>query len=563
MSDWDVITNAVKQAIGLANPGGLPGVATVLADTGLFSRTVPGQARPESPAPGGGALPPAPAPLPPPPGGSATGAAAEAGQAAADQVKAFLADLEVLDKDAAATVQSIHAAGVAGAQALDEIQKGVEAKIAELGPRLDTPAGQQELRNFLTEKLTAAKTVLEAQMADAEKSALATHDITTKYADLAGGTGGAAPPVAPGGGSGGTGEGSGGGSSGGGSTAGSTGAAGGGQGGGQTATTPAAVPPAPGTQTAAAPVPGVQPAGFMPGGMGMMPGMGMPGMGMPSFGGMPGIGGGADPLAALSGLSGLGGAHDPAAAGAAFHDDPAAAGGSDSGGGAPKLHEDSPGAAGGDAGTGTGTGTGTGEGHRGAEFHDDAGTRPAGASEQGGGAAGQSDGSSSTTAHPSGGGADQPPLPAEAGGDHPATLASGQQTTGTHLTLPDGTTAEARTDAGANAVRSALNGTPVADAYRQAGVELPPPGTPVTDPLPPTKLQAGDIGVWKDHMVMALGGGKVLVSGQVQPQSSLGSGPDFLGWINPTAHDHPASAPAAAPAPVNPVPPVTNPGSTA
>jgi hypothetical protein len=45
---------------------------------------------------------------------------------------------------------------------------------------------------------------------------------------------------------------------------------------------------------------------------------------------------------------------------------------------------------------------------------------------------------------------------------------------------------------------------------------------------------------------MALGDGKVLVNGQVQPQDSLGSGPDFLGWIDPTKHAAPP-APAAPP----------------
>ncbi|MHA0290047.1 hypothetical protein ACXYX3_26885 (plasmid) [Mycobacterium sp. C3-094] len=57
----------------------------------------------------------------------------------------------------------------------------------------------------------------------------------------------------------------------------------------------------------------------------------------------------------------------------------------------------------------------------------------------------------------------------------------------------------------------------------------------MTEPIPPTKLQAGDVGMWKDHQVMALGNGKVLVSGQEQPLESVSSGPDFLGWFDPTA----------------------------
>src|SRR5690606_6550548 len=106
----------------------------------------------------------------------------------------------------------------------------------------------------------------------------------------------------------------------------------------------------------------------------------------------------------------------------------------------------------------------------------------------------------------------------------------------TDVKLPDESVTEARTPQGAAAVRAALDGAPVAEAWQQAaGVTLPPAGTPVTDPVPPTQLKGGDVGMWKDHMVMALGNGKVLVSGQVQPIESVSSGPDFLGWFDPTA----------------------------
>jgi hypothetical protein len=107
--------------------------------------------------------------------------------------------------------------------------------------------------------------------------------------------------------------------------------------------------------------------------------------------------------------------------------------------------------------------------------------------------------------------------------------------------LPDGSTAEARSPLGAEAVRAILNGSSVSEGYAQQGVNLPPPGTPVTDPVPPTQLKAGDVGVWKDHMVMALGNKQVLVNGQVQPQESVGSGPDFLGWIDPTKLANPSA----------------------
>ena len=112
--------------------------------------------------------------------------------------------------------------------------------------------------------------------------------------------------------------------------------------------------------------------------------------------------------------------------------------------------------------------------------------------------------------------------------------------------LPDGTTTHAPNGQAATAVRAALNGASASDAYQQAGVSLPPPGTPVVNPVAPGDLQAGDVGVWKDHQVMALGHDKVLVSGQVQPESSVGSSPDFLGWMRPT---QPSSAQPAAAAP--------------
>jgi hypothetical protein len=111
--------------------------------------------------------------------------------------------------------------------------------------------------------------------------------------------------------------------------------------------------------------------------------------------------------------------------------------------------------------------------------------------------------------------------------------------------LPDGTSIQAPNGQAATAVRAAMDGASPADAYQQAGVTLPPPGTPILNPIAPGDLQTGDIGVWKDHQVMALGGGKVLVDGQVQPESTLGSSPDFLGWMRPTQS---SSAPPAAPA---------------
>jgi hypothetical protein len=105
----------------------------------------------------------------------------------------------------------------------------------------------------------------------------------------------------------------------------------------------------------------------------------------------------------------------------------------------------------------------------------------------------------------------------------------------TTVSLPDGSTATARTAALAGAVKSYLGGTPVDAAYRQAGIDLPPPGTPVTDPVDPSALSCGAIGMFKDHYVVALSPVKALQNGQVVSLSTVASGPDFLGWMDPAA----------------------------
>jgi len=111
------------------------------------------------------------------------------------------------------------------------------------------------------------------------------------------------------------------------------------------------------------------------------------------------------------------------------------------------------------------------------------------------------------------------------------------------VSLPDGSTATARTAALAEAVKSYLGGTPVDAAYRQAGIDLPPPGTPVTNPVDPSALSCGAIGMFKDHYLVALSSVKALQNGQVVPLSTVASGPDFLGWMDPAAT--PAAAPAS------------------
>jgi Domain of unknown function (DUF4226) len=118
----------------------------------------------------------------------------------------------------------------------------------------------------------------------------------------------------------------------------------------------------------------------------------------------------------------------------------------------------------------------------------------------------------------------------------------------TAVQLPDGSTVSARSPAVAAAVKAYLAGAPLDMAYRQAGIDLPPPGTAVTNPVDPSALTAGAIGMFKDHYVVALSPAKALRDGQVVSLSSAASGPDFLGWMDPSAVAAPAPPPPAPPA---------------
>lgn len=461
---------------------------------------------PPPPPPGGLAPgpppPPAPGPPPQPPAGPApsTGAATDAANKESKEVADVIAQLHELDKSAASTIDAIHAAGTAGQQQLDGISKDVQDKITELGPRLNTPAGQQELRDFLKEKLTAAKKVIDQQIADADAKARHTRELTQKYAGLGGGDDNKVQPAGNASNGGNGGEGGNGGSP---------------SGGGEQGTAPASAP-----VNAAAP-------GSSPYGQGMMPGAGMMPAGMqmpqmPSFGGgMPSFGGGGgDPLGALSGLGSQGLGRDPSSS---FRDDTKDGKSSTDGPSNAKFNngnESGPGNTGGKPGT-----------------DPNAPTTPAAAP-----------GTTGSTTELAGNHQGAP------GTDPNAPAPS------THVSLPGGQDATARTVQGAQAVKAALGGATVADAWHQAGVTVPPPGTPVTDPIPPTKLQAGDVGIWQDHLVMALGQGKVLVSGQPQPLSSVGTGPDFLGWMDPSALAPKGGAPAAPLAAAPPQQPPAAPG---
>lgn len=118
--------------------------------------------------------------------------------------------------------------------------------------------------------------------------------------------------------------------------------------------------------------------------------------------------------------------------------------------------------------------------------------------------------------------------------------------------LPDGQTITAPTRDIAEAISSAVAGTPIPDAFRQQGITLPAPGSPVIDPIEPAGLRAGDIGVLSDRHALALGNGTALLDQRIQPVASV-NGPGFIGWRHPPEPDRGQPSPLPeAPAPDQP-----------
>ncbi|MCW2660433.1 MAG: hypothetical protein JWP83_1585 [Mycobacterium sp.] len=126
----------------------------------------------------------------------------------------------------------------------------------------------------------------------------------------------------------------------------------------------------------------------------------------------------------------------------------------------------------------------------------------------------------------------------------------------TAVTLPDGDTVTAASPQLAAAIKAAVGGAAIADAFHQQGITIPPPGTAVTDPVDPLQVIPGDIGILTDRHALALGHEKALLDGQIQRIATV-NGPSFLGWEHPPA----ATASAAPPAePHTPTP--TGPAAT-
>ena len=113
----------------------------------------------------------------------------------------------------------------------------------------------------------------------------------------------------------------------------------------------------------------------------------------------------------------------------------------------------------------------------------------------------------------------------------------------TTVSLPDGETVTAASPQLAAAIKAAVGGAPIADAFQQQGITIPPPGTAVADPIDPPQVTPGDIGIFTDRHALALGPGKALLDGQIQHIATV-SGPSFLGWERPPAAAAAVTAPA-------------------
>jgi hypothetical protein len=113
----------------------------------------------------------------------------------------------------------------------------------------------------------------------------------------------------------------------------------------------------------------------------------------------------------------------------------------------------------------------------------------------------------------------------------------------TPVTLPDGDTVTAASPQLAAAIKAAAGGAPIADAFHQQGITIPPPGSAVPNPIDPSQVTPGDIGIFTDRHALALGHGKALLDSQIQHIATV-SGPSFLGWEHPPAPATTATAPA-------------------
>lgn len=118
-----------------------------------------------------------------------------------------------------------------------------------------------------------------------------------------------------------------------------------------------------------------------------------------------------------------------------------------------------------------------------------------------------------------------------AGAPDPAPEPEPEPEAGPQQPDPAAATATPTTDL-PGVIAAAVAGTPIADAFGQQGITIPAPGSPVSAPLDPSQVIAGDVGIFTDRHALALGNGKVLLDNQIQPIETA-AGPGFIGWQHP------------------------------
>jgi len=412
-------------------------------------------------------------PSPLPTGEQQSGQAAEAVKKLQDELRGSYGTLSAAEERLSAAMLTAHATTVDGREELGAIQHDIVAAVNDPSTTLDTPAGQQAYLKFLHGKVAAIRKVVDSGTLAADDQATVATALAGLYVD-----GGDVDPPAPN---------------------------------EPSESAPAAAPsPAPAASDFVPTDPG-------PAGADLGPALPMPDPTLSDVLGGPLGGLGGDPLAstastlpgALGGLGGLGGgdpfgvgglsgAASPLAGLASALRDQSGAEDRDRDGRDDEAHR-----------------------HDDEEPDHDATDAPR----------------SATAPTPSEGTTGNPPAPDPQGepgqGAPPAGPAAAPAPTST-VALPDGSDTTAKTPALAGAVRAYLSGTAVDEAYRQAGMPLPPPGTPVTTPADPAQLSCGYLGMFTDHYVVAASAVKAIQDGQVVPLSAVASSPNFLGWLDPT-----------------------------
>ena len=422
------------------------------------------------------------APAAPAPGAPAddgfSGKAAEASQLVDDALAKNKTALSEADEELVDAVLGAKTGSDEGKAQLKALQTALVDQIHKLGPTLDTPAGQQQLNDFLQGKTQEILGVVKSAGMDAESKAGVLDALSQRYEAVeasAGKEGAASPsPDAP---------------------------------------APSA-PAAPGTPSApGATDPGALPDDPLLGGLASDPLMG-------------GLGGLAGPaMGALSGLPGAMGSMMPGMGGGMGGGMPLGDLGGAIGGAIKEASARNP------EDPTDELKDATAENKQ----HDVPEEKPTEEkSEEKPGEKGDPPGEQAA-AKPGEGGQPQP-VAAETGQAPPP-----QPGPDVSVKLPDGSTVTAENPQLAHAGRLVLEGASLDDAAGQAQVTVLPPGAPVNEPVSPSQLKMMDYAQFTDHRVMALGGGKVWLNGQVTPVEEMPTGPNFLGWARPQIQTAPSA----------------------